>query len=165
MLIPHQAKQPTRATNLSKSAAPAQLITVQAITMRNLNPFFCHLTRGSAFPLRVNRPFSRILTAGKNWRGTESRIARAYINWTYLDWIRHKSWKLELFLIKRTDCTILFLVSRLTRMTVCTSDPKAKYASIPAPPNRTVNSFSVDAQFGKITMKRIHTCQESYDTC
>ena len=76
----HQAKQPTRATNLSKSAAPSQLRTLQAITMIDLNPFFCHLTQGSTLPLRVNRPFSRILTAGKNWRGTESKMARAYKN-------------------------------------------------------------------------------------
>ena len=33
-------------------------------------------------------------------------------------------------------------------MTACTSDPNARYASIPAPPNRT-KSFSVDAQFAK----------------
>lgn len=46
-----QAKLPTNATNLSRSAAPAQLIKEQRITIPNLKKFLYHLTRGSRFPL------------------------------------------------------------------------------------------------------------------
>jgi len=156
----YQAKQPTKATNLSKSAAPTQLRTVQAITMANLNAFFCHLTRGSALPLRVNRPFSMILTAGKNWRGTESRIASAYKNWTCLGWIKHRCQRERaLFFIrkKRTDCTVLFLGSRLRKMTVWISDPKARYARMPAPPNRTRSLSMISVDGPPYSEKQIRT--------
>jgi len=73
----YQAKHPTNATNLSRSAAPTQLITVHTNTIPNLKRFFSHFTRVSALPLRVNSPFSRILTAGKSWSGTERRMASA----------------------------------------------------------------------------------------
>jgi hypothetical protein len=73
----HQAKLPTKATNLSKSFAPAQLIPAHITTMAHLNKFFSHLIRVSAFPLRlVKIPFSMMRTAGKSWRGTERRMAR-----------------------------------------------------------------------------------------
>lgn len=72
---PYHAKLPTKATNLSKSAAPTQLIPVQVITMANLKIFLYHLTRVSAFPLRVKSPFSKIRTAGNSCKGTESNIA------------------------------------------------------------------------------------------
>lgn len=77
-----QAKLPMNETNLSRSAAPIQLISVQNMTIANLKRFLYHLTRMLAFPLRVNNPFSRIRTAGKSCRGTDSRIAREYRNWT-----------------------------------------------------------------------------------
>jgi hypothetical protein len=85
----HQAKLPMNATNLSRSAAPVQLMIVQNMTIENLNIFLYHLTRKLDFPLRVNNPFSRMRTAGKSCSGTESRIAREYRNWTYIvTWIR-----------------------------------------------------------------------------
>jgi len=79
----YQAKLPMKATNLSKSLAPAQLMTVQRATIEKRNTFFCHLTRISSFPLRVNSPFSMILTAGKSCRGVDSKIAMEYRNCTY----------------------------------------------------------------------------------
>ena len=79
----YQAKLPMNATNLSKSLAPVQLMTVQSATMEKRNTFFCHLTRRSSFPLRVNSPFSMILTAGKSCRGVDNKIAMEYRNCTY----------------------------------------------------------------------------------
>lgn len=72
----YQAKLPMNATNLSRSAAPNQLIRVQAMTIENLKIFLYHLIRKLAFPLRVNNPFSTMRTAGKSCSGTDSRIAR-----------------------------------------------------------------------------------------
>jgi hypothetical protein len=46
------------------------------MTTENLNTFFSHLTRASAFPLLMNKPFSIIRTAGKSWSGTERSMAR-----------------------------------------------------------------------------------------
>jgi len=79
----YQAKLPMKATNLSRSLAPVQLITVQSATIEKRNTFFCHLTRRFSFPLRVNSPFSMILTAGKSCRGVDNKIAMEYRNWTY----------------------------------------------------------------------------------
>lgn len=79
----HQAKLPMNATNLSKSLAPVQLMTVQSATIEKRNTFFCHLTRRFSFPLRVNSPFSMILTAGKSCRGVDNNIAMEYRNCTY----------------------------------------------------------------------------------
>ena len=102
----YHAKLPTNATNLSRSAAPAQLITVQAMTTRNLNVFFCHFTFQSNLPLRVKSPFSMIRTAGKSWSGTESRIASEYRNCT--------------------ACVNRDEESKFFRTTVLISDPKVR---------------------------------------
>lgn len=79
----HQAKLPMKATNLSRSLAPVQLMTVQSATIEKRNTFFCHLTKISCFPLRVKRPFSMILTAGNSCRGVDNKIAMEYRNCTY----------------------------------------------------------------------------------
>lgn len=76
----YQAKLPMNATNLSKSAAPAQLIAAHRNTTAHLNKFLSHFTRVSALPLRLKSPFSMIRTAGKSCRGTERRIANEYRN-------------------------------------------------------------------------------------
>ena len=73
----HQAKLPMKATNLSRSAAPAQLSPEQDITITNRKILFCHLTLVSIFPLLLKSPFSMIRTAGNNWRGTDNKIAIA----------------------------------------------------------------------------------------
>ena len=78
----HQAKHPTNATNLSKSAAPQELIAVVNNKTAHLKMFFVHLTLESTLPLRVKMPFSRMRTAGKSCSGTDSKIASAYRNWT-----------------------------------------------------------------------------------
>lgn len=114
----HQAKLPTKDTNLSRSFAPAQLRPEQKITMKNRKMFFCHLTRRSALPLRSKIPFSMIRTAGNSWSGADRRMANEYKNWT--------------------ACVNLFVVSRFTMTTVWTSAPKVKYDITPAPQNRTV---------------------------
>lgn len=117
MIRTYQAKLPTSATNLSKSLAPAQLITAQNMTIKKRKIFFCHLTFGLPFPLRENIPFSIMRTAGNSWSGTESKIASEYRNCT--------------------ACTSLLSELRFVITTVWTSDPKARYARTPAPPNRT----------------------------
>ncbi len=76
----YHAKHPINATNLSKSAAPHELITVVKSTNAHRKVFFVHLTRASSLPLLTKSPFSRIRMAGKSWRGTERRIASAYRN-------------------------------------------------------------------------------------
>lgn len=58
-------------------------MTVQSATIEKRKTFFCHLTRRSSFPLRVNSPFSMILTAGNSCRGVDNKIAMEYRNWTY----------------------------------------------------------------------------------
>ena len=78
----HQAKLPTSATNLSKSAAPTQLTQAQNMTIRQRNIFFSHFTFKSVFPLRVKNPFSIIRTAGKSCNGTDKRMASEYKNCT-----------------------------------------------------------------------------------
>ena len=79
----YQAKLPMKATNLSKSLAPVQLMIVQSATIEKRNTFFCHLTRRFSFPLRVKSPFSMILTAGNSCRGVDNKIAMEYRNCTY----------------------------------------------------------------------------------
>lgn len=118
----NQAKHPTNATNLSKSAAPQELTAVVKNSKNHLKMFLVHLTLVSTLPLRVKSPFSRMRTAGKSWSGTDSMIASAYRNWTWkvqdLDNRLFSSYELL------TDWTILLCESRLTRTTVWMSDPK-----------------------------------------
>lgn len=78
----YQAKHPTNATNLSRSFAPNELITVVNKTNANLKRFFAHLTCMLPFPLLVNKPFSIIRIAGKSCSGIDKRMASAYKNCT-----------------------------------------------------------------------------------
>ena len=71
----HQATDPIRLTNLSRSLAPAQATAEQPTTTAMRNAFFSHLTLVECLPLREKMPFSMMRTAGNSWSGVESRIA------------------------------------------------------------------------------------------
>jgi hypothetical protein len=97
----HQASDPIRLTNLSKSAAPNHAINAHTTTTTVLNAFFSHLTFRLRLPLfcAAKIPFSMIRTAGNSWSGVERRIAMLYRNWDAL--------------------TNLSSCGRLTKTTVC----------------------------------------------
>lgn len=123
----YQAKHPTNATNLSKSFAPNELITVVNKTNANLKRFFIHLTCMLPFPLLVNRPFSIIRMAGKSCNGIDKRMASAYKSCT----LRAQKIKLNYTWKKSVEegltvNTILLLGSKFTSTTVRTSLPNVR---------------------------------------
>lgn len=57
-------------------------MSAHSITIANRKVFLPHFTFLLYLPLRLNRPFSMIVMAGKICIGVDSRIASEYMNWT-----------------------------------------------------------------------------------